>query len=374
MNPAISQDEAADDVSAEQAARVTCANCSAQVHDEDTRILADRSVWCNDCFENDGGTCEHCDGAFSYDALSTDNSDDRYCDRCRDNGYGYFDDDEDDDENDDSGPIYSYDSTVFSVLNVRQPDPAVIHYGVEIELNTRYGRCEPAEAFYERARGLGFVKSDGSIGDGHSGIECVSVPLTLDRCRNFIGDLFPNDSLHCDAFVDSSCGMHVHVSRAPLSNAQIAKLVRFIHAPRNLAFMERLARRTLVDAQYASINHRTASWKAVYQPEHPRDVRMMDHYRYSALNLTNVRTIEFRFFASTTSVARARANVEACAALLAFCADATHCLAETERYEAFCAFVARRAKAYPNLAARLARIAPDFTLLPSPSSPSPIAV
>ncbi len=69
MNPGISQDEAADDVSAEQAARVTCANCSAQVHDEDTRILADRSVWCNHCFENDGGTCEHCDGAFSYDAL-----------------------------------------------------------------------------------------------------------------------------------------------------------------------------------------------------------------------------------------------------------------------------------------------------------------
>jgi len=340
---------------------VTCGRCEARVRDDDARTMASGDLWCEQCFDAYGTPCAACDDYFPVERLYYDRTDAGYCDACY-SEHAEQDDDEDGDGDDDDcdGYLHDHDSTVFGVLGICEPDQARLHLGFEIELNTS-SRYDAASHFADLAQGLGIVKHDGSIGNGRNGIELVSVPMSLDDIRYFIGLLFPGDVFHHNAFVDATCGMHVHASRAPLTTAQIAKLVRFIHTPHNQAFMERLAGRRLVSSQWASIDHRSESWKAVFVPTNAGSLRIHDWFRYSALNLTNTDTIEFRIFASTTNVARARANVEACAALIAFCAPAECSLTETARFEAFCTFVERRRRDFPHLATLLPTLVASAT-------------
>jgi hypothetical protein len=354
-------------------AGISCGNCDEIADAADLLTMADSGRWCPACFDSDGSTCQHCNRRFHTDDVSFDNDNDAYCTRCQENGYGDFSNDDDDDDDDDESCyddriVFDHDATVFDILGLDEPDPTVLHFGFEIELNTRGGqKYEAARRFHDRVNGLGIVKHDGSIGYGRTGIELVSPPLSFDAIRFLIGQTFHNNALHEDAFADASCGMHVHASRSALTTSQVAKLVRFIHEPRNRAFMEALAGRSLLHSQWASITHRPPSWKASFDSRgHGREVwRMNDSYRYSALNLTNHNTIEFRIFASTTNVKRARANVEVCAALIAFCANASYSLALTAQYEAFCAFVCGHFKDYPHLTSLLTTIAtPTATAVP----------
>jgi len=350
----------------------TCARCAAQVQLDELSRMHDNALWCGACYE-DATTCYHCARTFSSEDVSYDRDDDPHCESCQDAGHGRFGDDDDDDDDDDhdaeydNRTVYDHDNTVFGVLGLGVPDDHVLHFGFEIELNTRNdNKYEAARAFISRADRRGIVKHDGSIGYGRTGIELISAPLSLDAIRFLIGQAFHNNALHDDAFTDATCGMHVHASRSALTASQIAKLVRFIHEPNNCKFMESLAGRPLADCQWASLSHRT-SWKQAFVAAASGPWRMSDFFRYSALNLTNHDTIEFRIFASTTQVMRARANVEACAALLAFCATASHSLTASSRYETFCSFVGRRRRDYPHLVWLLSTIVAPAVAQVSPS-------
>lgn len=247
--------------------------------------------------------------------------DDMYCEPCRNDGYGGFDNDDDDDDSDDNGyqdrdGAYEHDVSVLEVLGLGTPDSRPCSTASRLKSTRRSGAAKPCKRSPSARPFGGIFKRDGSIGNGHSGIELVSAPLSLDEVRLFLGCLFRSNALHPGTFADSTCGMHVHVSRAPLATAQIAKLVRFVHAPRNQHFMEALAGRRLAASPLASIDHRSDSWKAVYDASRCGQARMTD---YTA---TPPSTSSIRIPSSFAS--RARANVEACAALLALCALAEH--------------------------------------------------
>src|SRR5205807_8420590 len=110
-------------------------------------------------------------------------------------------------------------------------------------------RYRAARDFLYRCDNRGIVKCDGSIGDGDSGIELVTLPLSLDAIRFLTHQVLQHNALG-NAFADSSCGMHVHVSRGPLYRSQLANLVRFVHKPANYHFMEWMAGRELVGSRW----------------------------------------------------------------------------------------------------------------------------
>lgn len=321
---------------------VTCERCDDVTLRDDARRMAHDEYWCDSCYESHGDYCNGCDAYYPDDEISYDLNDNGYCGNCQENDYGTWT------ERYDNETIHEYDTDIFDVLPDGRPDAHDLCFGFELELNTHDGqdRWDAARTFLQRSGQRGIVKCDGSIGDGDSGIELVSLPMRLADLRALVNDILPGNNLHPTAFADSSCGLHVHVSRNPLTLTTLAKLVRFVHSPDNLAFIEYLAGRRLIGSRYAAIDCRTASWKALYQyPPH-----FGDGQRYAALNFCNFDTVEFRIFRATTDASRVCASIEACAALVAFCSPATTSLAVATSHAAFIGYVQQQQRTFPHLA------------------------
>jgi hypothetical protein len=153
--------------------------------------------------------------------------------------------------------------------------------------------------------------------------------------------------------------MHVHVSRSVVSRCSTIRLARFLHSEANVGFVEALAGRRLRGSEWAAIDPGYAQlWAfADYAHRHP----LYGNNRYTALNVQNEDTLEFRLFASTMDADRACANVEACAALVAFCVVAARSLASAASADDFQTFVAANAAQYPHLAKLLAALASSST-------------
>ena len=117
------------------------------------------------------------------------------------------------------------------------------------------------------------IKDDGSL---DYGIEIASVPATLTK-HSTIWDNFFNELKTYKLKSESTCGMHVHVSREGLSDDQIDRIVAFFASSREVRkFMEKIAGRT--QNEYCN-----------YIPEWGGD-------KYSAVNVSPSATIEFRIF------------------------------------------------------------------------------
>lgn len=88
-------------------------------------------------------------------------------------------------------------------------------------------------------------KSDSSISP--SGFETVSIPATLDFWKESALaetlNTMRSAPHNMRSFKHSSCGFHVHVSRAALSVLDLNKIERFVHNPENNDFMKDIAGR-----------------------------------------------------------------------------------------------------------------------------------
>lgn len=263
--------------------------------------------------------------------------------------------------------IYSYSTNV--LLLTRCPVPTGLAFGFEIETTTgRTGQVALAardaavRKFYEISRDRAIAKSDNSIGrDGDVGFEMVSVPLPLDASRMLIDDLFHDQQFPRMTIPTYTCGMHVHFSRAALTRPQIAKMLIFTSDRRNYTLLKWLARRDLEANTYTRVVPR--NWKTICRFE--RGVRQVTHLgtwrhalitddaRYVPLNLRNPNTLEMRIFASTNVATIAKANVETCAALVAFTSAGVASTADCSKPEQFLAYVTANAQRFPNLARRV---------------------
>lgn len=142
---------------------------------------------------------------------------------------------------------------------------------------------------------LVFLKSDGSISG--VGFEAVFHPMSYD----WLVENWPEDLLRrmreCGAMPHSSCGMHVHVSRAGFSDSIHAyKWIKFMY--RNAREMSRMARRdpTSWGGFDRPSERAAAKWhaKGGYGAEN----------RYTAVNCIPRNTFEVRIFASTLNRTR----------------------------------------------------------------------
>jgi hypothetical protein len=264
-----------------------------------------------------------------------------------------------DEESDGDEGAYSYDyhpSPLFygvdksGALAVHEPGKA-LHFGIELEMECNgngdgYNVRRAVEAI--KASGLPvYCKDDGSL---NYGTEMVSQPLTLEawqavreRFGKLLAELRANG---CRSYNTTTCGLHIHASRAAFDGTtHIYKLLTLLY--QNPKFALLLSRRQSLDAmsQYASVTDTPIA-------DLPRKARDgQDFSRYSAINLQNSATVEFRLFRGTLGLEGVYRAIETVCAMIEYSRSAS--IQEAGRPIAFRTFVGKRAKTYPNLAALL---------------------
>lgn len=145
-----------------------------------------------------------------------------------------------------------------------------------------------------------WAEHDGSLSDG---FELITQPMGLDAQRELWARVLSSRAVReLRSHDTTTCGLHVHVSRTGLTRLQIAKVVVFLNDPRNENFVRAIARR--YGNSYCKI-------KRVRMGSAP-----LSYDRYEMLNLTSLRTIEFRLFRGTLRTTTVLACVEFAHALL----------------------------------------------------------
>lgn len=147
-----------------------------------------------------------------------------------------------------------------------------------------------------------YFKHDGSL---HNGVELVTHPTTYIRMFEVgWGDIFKKLEQH-NYHALTSCGLHIHVTRnsLPLSvgatYSTLANLIVLTQVVYWRAICDLFNRSTSqADRFAASLDVNFNDLKSI-APKQLIDRQMRAHHRYSAVNLTNDSTVEFRIFPST---------------------------------------------------------------------------
>lgn len=284
--------------------------------------------------------CEGCDELFPNDDLNEDG----YCSDC---AASRDDDTEDDDSGD--GSLAGYRDRGYPPK--RGAGPVFFGVELEVEMNSRSGgdRTEKsrrvARLCHDEQGRFILTKEDGSLSYG---FEIVSAPMTLDRhmtaWSKFFAALEDRSLSGIKAWGTETCGMHVHVSRDPLSVYQVGKIVVFVNNPKNKAFM--------VDIAGRDSNTYT---KFISATKITTGGRGYGGDRYCAVNLCNTNTIEFRLFKATLNRSRFLANIQFCHAMVSYCAPCARSAVEAASHTAFISWVRQHRKIYPDLDALLVR-------------------
>lgn len=180
-------------------------------------------------------------------------------------------------------------------------ESAPLYLGLELEYESS-NTDKAALSTMKYLKGHAILKSDGSI---RSGFEIVTCPATIDEHVKVFQPFFEGFPKTLQA--KSNCGLHVHVSRKPLSLLTQGKMIEFMNRQDNVDFIKSIAGR----------------WSSQYAPN---DVsRKITHVwrgggaRYNTLNTSNKATLEFRIFEAVTKWEDFIPKIEFCVALTEYC-------------------------------------------------------
>ncbi len=201
-----------------------------------------------------------------------------------------------------------------------------------------------AMAAIEKNR-IGISVYDGSLPE--LGFEVKTCPqegrLSAETIHQLAG-IFDTNKIKADR----TCGVHIHVSRAAITELQIDRVESFVYKFGNRAFMEAIAGRPS-NSEYCKYN--VSKGRASYI----ENKRKINGDRRLAINSQPKHTLEFRLFAGTTSEQSLLVYTEFVAAILEFTKAGVYPLAYTEAasYRDFLAFLfdikSNRRKEYRNL-------------------------
>lgn len=186
-------------------------------------------------------------------------------------------------------------------------------YGLEVEVDRprRGDTACSAEALSDRLddiTNLVYCKHDGSLCEG---VELVSHPCSLRFHMNgmrwkYLAQTCVKAGFRSHQAYDATCGLHIHVGRAQLTDDAIRKLVVIMcrYWPALVRFTRRdhySLDRWSPRPSFASIYTDTLPGDELAQrAEQCIDTYVSNHNsRYTALNLTNRGTVEFRIFRGT---------------------------------------------------------------------------
>lgn len=345
---------------------VSCERCECTVRQDKTSSVNNGrngdEQWCECCRDSHSFCCADCDEVFSDRLDSGRNARNEtvcpscaesyfYCDRC-DETY-HMDDygvdgmcnnchrDREDENSSESEHVHDYNYKPRPIFHGDDGDslpgavPGVVYAGVELETIVKSGNDyhEQAEKCVELLGDFAYMKEDGSL-DG-DGFEIVTHPATMEGHRK-LWKKFHNDVPAIKSWSDSRCGLHVHITRAGMTDLQISKMVCFTNSEDNRAFIVKLAGR---ESSYAKLK-----LKKLGSACKPSDDRR------EAVNLCNSKTIEFRLFKGNIKAAWIFRSVQFCLAIAEYCKPASRSLADSLDYRKFCEWVNGEKLAYAELA------------------------
>lgn len=330
-----------------------CALCDETVNNSSiTAIILNNLRHIDACAScrGDLSTCDDCATMLDADHAYNSDGDNTYCEGCYDHLYTTCNgcdqivsrDDVDGDENCGSCQarvIHRSDFDACEYLGFMDNPSDGLSLGLELEIATGLS-AEPTAVAAIDALGSRYViaKEDGSLGVD---IELNTAPASLSYHQNQWMESASNWKRVCtDRKITShnqgNCGIHVHVSRDPLSQLQIGKLQVFLNALNTADFVTCIAQRTA--NQYCMRQGKKLTDKHNYD-------------RFSALNLQNSNTIEFRIFRGNTRVKRILKCLEFADSLTRYCGAAEVSIREfcdVDRFLRWLTHSSRKA-AYPNL-------------------------
>lgn len=290
-----------------------CSCCDDAVLEDDLTTVYTREYsresreYCSSCIEKETFTCEDC-GDYHSDDLSQyhiQDTDTVICSGCYEyNGYFYCNDCEE--YYSDRSANYSDDGTFCNdcigdhIKNENIKDYGYdplndldflgnpkdnLYLGLELEVYVSDDLNDTANTVSDLLEGYAILKEDGSIST-MPGFEIVTAPCSLSIHREKITEFFSNNP-DIDTDDDINIGLHIHISRKPISQLSIGKLLVFINDPDNQ------------DGIIAIAGRSSNNW-AKLSPKKITDIKKQTS-RYEAVNLQNNDTIEFRIFASSVN-------------------------------------------------------------------------
>ena len=263
---------------------VYCSCCDRRIWTDDN-VGTDAQPLCQDCFDDHFERCTACN-ALIRRGDTFFRGDDPYCQECyhsvcdRDAIHDYYYK---------PTPIFYGDGNRF--------------FGVELEIDGAGEDSDNAAEILHIANAehpLAYCKHDGSLDDG---FEIVTHPMTLDfHLRSMPWEQIAEEAkrLGYVSHQAGTCGLHVHVNRTAFCSTESTQDATIA---RTLFFFEKFWDELL------KFSRRTQGqlnqWAARYgYKDQPREI--LDHAksgrhagRYTAVNLTNADTVEFRMFRGT---------------------------------------------------------------------------
>lgn len=298
-----------------------CDSCDERVlhRDSDRYTTAGGASICGDCYEGNYFTCEECDGIYHQDRMHGD----YMCPGCyEDNNTRRLIHD------------YGYRPTPNFIGGAR--DRKTLFFGCELEVNVGYDFDIKDKAsavlnlMNEFHEDRVYLKNDSSVGRG---FEIVTHPHTYEEACKLWMEKWSESIDGITSHASGHCGFHVHVSRRPLTNMHIQKLVVFINAPENAHLVRTVAQRDCTSYAVLKPNKRIGHCR--YSDD-----------RYEAINLENSNTIEFRIFRGNTRKDRILKNLQFVKASIDFTRDRSYReLSATN----FCKFISSNKKEFKHL-------------------------
>lgn len=263
---------------------VYCSCCDRRIWTDDN-VGTDVQPLCQDCFDDHFERCTACN-ALIRRGDTFFRGDDPYCETCyhsvcdRDAIHDYYYK---------PTPIFYGDGNRF--------------FGVELEIDGAGEDSDNAAEILHIANAeqpLTYCKHDGSLDEG---FEIVTHPMTLDfHLHNMPWEQIVEEAkkLGYTSHQAGTCGLHVHVNRGAFGSTESAQDAAIA---RTLFFFEKFwdellkfSRRT-----QGQLNQWAARYGYKDQPQEILDHAKSGRHagRYTAVNLTNADTVEFRMFRGT---------------------------------------------------------------------------
>ena len=345
--------------------RETCAYCQGrfQEEDEDLGVDSDGDSFCSYCRMVHFFECEHCEEVVSLTATSDRDDEHRNicpecfetnyvacieCDIVIDNDYAYqyrgdrfceacYE------QVSTQNVIHSWDFK--PPLNMRGDGPRYFGFELEVEYTPRTDAGfleEKAHEFQkdvdELQDGLLYLTHDGSI---NNGFEITSHPTSIEWMRNNKKCYEPIWGLGKKGFKShqtSTCGLHVHISRASFDRLQLYRYLEFIYDVENKPLITSIARRYGGNYYRFDLDYGLQSKSSIDTPVGDK---------YSAVNTGLGNTIETRIFKGTLIEQSFFARLEFCEALADYSTEDFS--AGRMKSDSFLEYITPREEKYPSL-------------------------
>lgn len=324
-----------------------CDSCGEPTpHDMSCSTDNGEGSYCQDCFTDNFSHCDRCHNSMSNsDSVHITDVDEYWCPRCT-NNYAYTCDECGtycselvyQDEDDDAGICTECQSCSLDSWHgptTTRPMPSSIqpydfkprpyyfgsapYYGVELETDRYNDRYSAAQGVHRIDNTRLYFKADGSL---ENGIEIVSHPMDVDEWIGFEDKLKKIQQIVVReggrSHETTTCGIHVHRSKADLSQIDQCKLITFFAI--NKDKIVQVARRE--SSGYASFDSfdglsRRNRYEKVLAHRFIKDSRHSD--KYLAINFRHQNTLEFRIFKGSLVPSTILASIGFCHYVTMYC-------------------------------------------------------